>query len=93
MRATWKGLFISPLIYSQVLGVDKQSVGGSVNNINSTSRSTRIVSEFVGLEFFIYNGKTFISLKVSNSMVGLSFRGFYIYKKNRFSYPCLYQNH
>ena len=81
MRASWKGLFISPAIYATNFTFHKQSVGISENNANIVSRNTRILSEFIGFEFSVYNGKAFVVVKVSNSMVGFSFGDFVFTKK------------
>lgn len=68
-------------MYSYVSDSYKQSPSVPLSKANTFTRSTRILSEFIGLEFSIYNGKTFTSLKISSSMVGFSFGDFVFTKK------------
>lgn len=81
MRSLWKGLFISPQLYINAFGSYKQSSSSVPNVSNVVSRNTRILFEFIGTEFSVYNGKAFSLLKVSSSMVGFSFGDFIFTKK------------
>ncbi len=59
-RSLWKGPFCE-------INFDKEKIW---------SRRSVILPQFIGKKFFIYNGKIFISLKVSEEMVGHKFGEF-----------------
>lgn len=45
------------------------------------SRSSTIIPDFIGINFLVYNGKTFIPVKVSEDMVGHKFGEFSMTRK------------
>jgi len=59
-RAKWKG----PSITLQLLDIKN-------NEIVTKSRGITIIPKFIGLNFKIYNGKTYTQLSITEKMVGL----------------------
>ncbi len=59
-RSLWKGPFCENSIY----------------NLKIWSRRSMILPKFIGKNFLIYNGKNFLSLKISEEMVGHKFGEF-----------------
>ena len=84
-RVKWKG----PYINNNLLKRLNKNALGLENNIKTMSKNSTILPKFVGITFKIYNGKTFIILKIIDEMVGhklgefISTRKQYIYKKNK----------
>ena len=72
-RSVWKGPFVDP---SLIKKVEKQRNQGSSIPIKTWSRKSTIIPDFVGVSFLIYNGKKFISITVSEDMVGHKFGEF-----------------
>jgi len=68
-------------MYIHSFDFDKQSAVNVVSKAPIASRNTRILSEFIGVDFSIYNGQNFAILKVSASMVGFTFGDFVFTKK------------
>jgi len=66
-RAVWKGPFVDP---SLIKKVEKQKNEINSKPIKTWSRKSTIIPDFVGLSFLIHNGKKFISLTISEDMVG-----------------------
>ena len=66
-RSVWKGPFVDP---SLIKKVEKLKTQASPTPIKTWSRKSTIIPEFVGISFLIYNGKKFISIKISEEMVG-----------------------
>jgi len=63
-----------PFVEEYVLRkVRKASLSGKKTIINIRSRKTVILPDFVGLTFGVYNGKTYVSVNVSEGMVGCKF--------------------
>ena len=50
--------------------IDKQNDSGSKKPIKTWSRRSLITPDFVGHTFLVHNGKTFISVFVTENMVG-----------------------
>lgn len=65
-RSTKKGPFIDSRVLDKVL---KQQTGRK-EPIKTWSRSCQIPPEFVGHTFMVHNGKKFIEVFVSETMVG-----------------------
>lgn len=66
-RSLKKGPFVdSPLMAK----VERMIRSGEKRIINTWSRRSMIIPEFVGYTFGVYNGKTHISVYVTESMVG-----------------------
>ena len=66
-RAVWKGPFVDPSLLKKV---EKQKNDTSRKPIKTWSRKSTIIPDFVGVTFLIHNGKKFISITISEDMVG-----------------------
>lgn len=66
-RSTKKGPFVDGKLMEKV---QKQKAGGSKTAIKTWARRSQIPPEFVGHTFLVHQGKNFISVFVSESMVG-----------------------
>ena len=66
-RSIWKGPFVDSSLLKKV---EKLKTQANPTPIKTWSRKSTIIPEFVGISFLIYNGKKFISIKISEEMVG-----------------------
>ncbi len=66
-RSVWKGPFVDPSLLNKV---EKHKNDTTRKPIKTWSRKSTIVPEFVGSNFLIHNGKKFISITISEDMVG-----------------------
>ena len=66
-RSVWKGPFVDPSLLKKV---EKQKNDTSRKPIKTWSRRSTIIPDFVGSSFMIYNGKKFITITISEDMVG-----------------------
>jgi small subunit ribosomal protein S19 len=66
-RSLKKGPFIHHKLLSKV---DKQTAEGSRKPIKTWSRQSLIIPDFVGHTFLVHNGKDFVSVYVTENMVG-----------------------
>jgi len=67
-RSVWKGPFVDPSLINKI---EKQkNATKNVKPIKTWSRNSTIIPEFVGTNFLIHNGKKFISITISEDMVG-----------------------
>ncbi len=66
-RAVWKGPFVDPSLLKKV---EKYKDSNKNKPIKTWSRKSTIIPEFVGVSFLIHNGKKFISITISEDMVG-----------------------
>lgn len=66
-RSTKKGPYVDDKLYMKVM---KQKEAGRIEPIKTWARSCTIVPEFVGHKFDIHDGRKFMSLLVTESMVG-----------------------
>lgn len=66
-RSTKKGPYIDEKL---MLKVQKQKEGGKKDPIKTWARRSQIPPEFVGHTFLVHQGKNFVSVFVSESMVG-----------------------
>lgn len=66
-RSSKKGPYVDQKLLKKVL---KQKESGSRDAIKTWARSSQIPPEFVGHSFAVHNGKNFITVKVSEGMVG-----------------------
>lgn len=80
-RVKWKG----PYINSKLLKTIENTIYSSKNVIKTTSKNSIIVPKFIGLTFQIYNGKTFITVKIIEEMINHKF-GEFINTRKQFSY-------
>ena len=66
-RSIKKGPYIDPRLVSKVTRLKD---AGKKEPIKTWSRACQIPPEFVGYTFLVHNGRTFISIFVSEEMVG-----------------------
>lgn len=66
-RSLSKGPFIDPKLLKKVMA---QKEGGAKTPIKTWARYSQIPPEFVGHTFLVHQGKNFISVFVSEPMVG-----------------------
>jgi len=66
-RSLRKGPYIDEKLMKKVM---TQKENGDKSQITTWSRACQIPPEFVGHIFGVHNGKNFITVKVSESMVG-----------------------
>jgi len=66
-RSLKKGPFIDEKLMKKVLA---QKAGGAKAAIKTWRRNCQIPPEFVGITFLVHQGKNFISVYVTESMVG-----------------------
>ena len=70
-RSVWKGPFVDASVLQH--SFDKR--------INIWSRRSVIIPQFINQQVYIYNGKTFVSLLITEDMVGHKFGEFAITRK------------
>lgn len=68
MRAKWKGPNIDWKLYEQIQASVIETK--QIRNIRTMSRSSSIIPEFVNLRIDVYNGRYFIPVHVTSSMIG-----------------------
>jgi small subunit ribosomal protein S19 len=68
-RSIWKGPFVDPRLLEKV---EKMIQSSSTRNrmIQTWSRRSTILPDFVGLTFNVHNGKKFIPVHIKEEMVG-----------------------
>jgi len=66
-RSSKKGAYVEPSLMKKVLAMKDAP---KKKNIKTWSRKSSIYPEFVGLTFEVYNGKEFLTVFVSDDMVG-----------------------
>lgn len=66
-RSAKKGPYVQPSLQEKIT---KARAGGKKEVIKTWSRRSLITPEFVGMTFAVHNGKKFISVFVSENMVG-----------------------
>lgn len=66
-RSTKKGPYIDEKLMKKVMA---QKEAGAKTPIKTWARSSQIPPEFVGCTFLVHQGKNFITVYVSESMVG-----------------------
>ena len=67
MRSLKKGPFIDEKLLKKV---KKSQQKGAKEAIKTWSRRSTIIPEFVGVTFSVHNGKNFISVYITENMVG-----------------------
>jgi len=63
-RSLWKGPFICNKIISDL------KHNNSLNTVKTTSRSTTVLPFLIGKTVKLHNGKFYISIKVTEEMIG-----------------------
>ena len=66
-RSVWKGPFVEPCLLKKI---EKQKKDTSRKPIKTWSRKSTIIPDFVGSSFMIHNGRKFITITISEDMVG-----------------------
>ena len=66
-RSLRKGPFVDHHLLKKV---DKQNASSSKNPIKTWSRRSMVIPEMVGLTFEVHNGRKFMTVFVSDNMVG-----------------------
>ena len=69
-RSVWKGPFVDGYLLKKVKDV-KKSKKNTV--INTWSRRSTILPQFIGLTFGVHNGRKFLPVLVTEDMVGQKF--------------------
>lgn len=71
-RSIWKGPHVDYSLYRQVKKAlsDTNRRPGSIIMIKTRSRRSDILPDFVGITMYVYNGKTYIPVKIVEAMVG-----------------------
>lgn len=67
MRSTKKGPFVDGKLLHKVM---KQKQGGTKSPIKTWARRSQIPPEFVGHTFLVHQGKNFVTVFITESMVG-----------------------
>ncbi|KAK7536275.1 mitochondrial 37S ribosomal protein uS19m [Phyllosticta citribraziliensis] len=63
-RSVWKGPHIVPLPIAPVKAGEKQPI------IKTQARSATILPTFLGLDFMVHNGKSYMHVNITEDMVG-----------------------
>ncbi|EKD91512.1 MAG: hypothetical protein ACD_30C00002G0009 [uncultured bacterium] len=66
-RSSFKGPYVDAKLLEKVM---KQKAGGAKTAIKTWARRSEIPPEFVGHTFLVHQGKNFITVYVSEAMVG-----------------------
>lgn len=66
-RSTKKGPYVQPSLYKKI---QKVKNNGKREVIKTWSRRSMVLPEFVGLTIAVHNGKKFISVFITENMVG-----------------------
>ncbi len=66
-RSVRKGPFVDHHLLKKIY---RQAQGGSKRSVKTWSRRSMILPEMIGLTFDVHNGRQFISVFVSENMVG-----------------------
>ena len=72
-RSVWKGPFVDGYLLKKA---DESQKSGRKDVIRIWSRRSTILPQFVGLTFGVHNGRKFIPVLVTESMVGHKFGEF-----------------
>jgi small subunit ribosomal protein S19 len=80
-RVKWKGPYINNKLLKKIENNDNKTK----NIIKTTSKNSMIVPKFVGITLQIYNGKTFITIKIIEEMINHKL-GEFISTRKQFSY-------
>lgn len=80
MRSVWKEPFIDGRILSEIHNLQKANK--KKIPIKIVSKGSVIFPSFVGLTFFVFNGRKFINLVINENMVGHKFGEFIGTKKH-----------
>jgi ribosomal protein S19 len=79
-RSKWKGPYLNP---DSLKTISSNNFKKQKNNI--VSRNSEIIPKFLGLTFYVHNGKNYSELTVSEDMVGHKF-GEFVFTRAKFSF-------
>ena len=91
-RSIWKGPFVQTSLRKRIIRAKKYLEDPTKNGrvrITTTSRSSTILEDFIGLTFAVHNGKQYQQVVVNSQMVGHKFGEFaftrqrYFFKKGK----------
>lgn len=80
-RVKWKG----PYVKNKLLKNIKNSALIYKNSIKTTCKNSVILPKFTGLTVQVYNGKTFVAVKIVDEMIGYKL-GEFVLTRKQFSY-------
>ena len=66
-RSLKKGPFVEPHLLEKI---DKMNASGVKKPVKTWARRSMVTPDFVGHTFMVHNGKTFVSVFVTENMVG-----------------------
>jgi small subunit ribosomal protein S19 len=66
-RSIWKGPFVDGYLLKKA---EEAALSGHKSVIRTWSRRSTVLPQFVGLTFGVHNGRKFISVLVTETMVG-----------------------
>lgn len=72
-RSVWKGPFVDAYLFKKA---EESRASGRNQVIQTWSRRSTILPQFVGLTFGVYNGRKFLPVLVSEEMIGHKFGEF-----------------
>ena len=72
-RSIKKGFYVEPSLMKKVI---KAQENGDRKPIKTWSRKSTITPDFVGLNFTVHNGKSFLPVYVTENMVGINLANF-----------------
>ena len=75
-RSKWKGPYVNP---NDLKNLTKKQYN------YTASRNTEIIPKFIGLNFKIHNGKTYLNFTPTYQMIGHKF-GEFIFTRSNFSF-------
>jgi small subunit ribosomal protein S19 len=70
-RSSWKGPYVEKGLIRKIVANQ-----GSHRQINTWSRRSTILPDFVGMTIGVYNGKIFVPVNIQEDMVGLKLGAF-----------------
>ena len=87
-RSIWKGPFVQKSLRKKVerakLIIADPNKKGRIR-IKTTSRSSQILEEFIGLTFLVHNGQKYLPIIVTSQMVGHKF-GEFSFTRQKYSF-------
>jgi small subunit ribosomal protein S19 len=66
-RSTHKGPFVAPALRAKIA---KRKADGSRETVKTWSRSSMVIPEFVGATISVHDGRKFVSVFITENMVG-----------------------
>jgi small subunit ribosomal protein S19 len=80
-RAKWKGPYIQTNLLSETFKIKFSSQ----NELHTNSRKSKIIPQFLNMNFHVHNGKIFSKIKITDEMIGYKF-GEFVPTRKKFSY-------